>query len=109
MAGCRDHRRGGSRILVLCLVMNLSRRSPLRAGVVLLGGRLSWRPLLFQTSVRCRRSAARGRLSRLGCRPVGSSALRALFDLCHFRVEAVALIVVALIRRAEATCAILDS
>jgi hypothetical protein len=34
---------------------------------------------------------------------------RALFDLCHFRAEAVTLIVVALIRRAEATCAILHS
>jgi len=51
--------------------MNLSRRSPLRAGVVLLGGRLSWRPLSFQPGVRCRLiDSAVGALAGLGAGPL---------------------------------------
>ena len=52
-------------------------------------------------------STQRG-LADLGAGPLAHPPYE-LFDLCQFRVAAVASIVVALIRPAEATCAILQS
>ena len=103
MAGCRGSSAWRFPDLVLCLVMNLSR--PARPPPLFYLVAASVDGLFhFNHAYDVADRQRGGRLSRLGCRPDGSAARRALFDLCHFRVDAVTLIYVALIRPAEATC-----